>query len=337
MCLFAVVSLHAEDLTPTVGAIEVYGLHKMRAEKIRAVIGVQPGGKLPASKGDLEEKVEKISGVVASRIEAACCTDGKAILYVGIEERGASRLDFHPAPDGDITLPKELSDKYDDLLDAVNQSGAIGQTGESYSNGYSLLENSGGRGIQQSLIPLAATHLETLHRVVRTSRDAEDRAAAAYILQYGPRTVRTSQQLVDDLIYALQDIDDAVRANAMRSLQAMAIGARLYPEQGIQIPPAWFIQLLNSIVWTDRANAAKVLVTLTEGKGMKNQDTLDLLRERALNSLVEMAQWHDLNRALPAFLLLGRMEGMAEGDITKAWTGEDREEVIKAAQKKKRA
>ncbi len=92
----------------------------------------------------------------------------------------------------------------------------------------------------------------------------------------------------------------------MRSLTAMYVGGKSHPEQGITIQPTWFIELLNSIVWSDRHNASVALVDMTEDR---NQDTLELIRQRALHSVVEMAQWHDLSHALPAFILTGRLPG----------------------------
>jgi hypothetical protein len=87
-CAIPLVSAsRADDIAPRIGDIEIYGAHKVSLNKIRAVLGVKEGSRLPASKGELEDKLEKISGVVASRVEAACCLDGKTILYVGIQEK----------------------------------------------------------------------------------------------------------------------------------------------------------------------------------------------------------------------------------------------------------
>ena len=326
-------SLIAEDLTPRIGAIEIYGAKKVSVNKIREALGVQEGGPLPASKGEVEETLDKLPGIVASRLEAACCVEGKMILYVGIEEKGVPHIEFRPEPDGDITLPNELTENYSDFIDGVNQSMRLGQRGESLNLGYSLMENSGTRAKQQGFIPLAAKYMGTLHQVIRSSRDPEQRAMAAYILQYGPRTPRYTQPIVDDLQYALQDVDDTVRSNAIRALTAMYVGGKLHPEQDIKIQPTWFVELLNSIVWSDRHNAAVALAEMTENQ--RNGDALQLIRERALPSVVDMARWHDLSHALPAFILVGRLAGLPEKQIQDAWINSDHETVIKQALKRK--
>jgi hypothetical protein len=126
----------------------------------------------------------------------------------------------------------------------------------------------------------------------------------------------------------LHDSNDIVRSNAMRSLKAVAVGAKLHPEQNIVISPVWFVELLNSIVWSDRRNASLALVDLTESR---DPDTLALIHDRALYAVVEMARWQNLEHALPAFILTGRVAGFSEDQIRAAWISGDRESVIKKA------
>ncbi len=64
---------------------------------------------------------------------------------------------------------------------------------------------------------------------------------------------------------------------------------------------------------------------LTESR---NPDTLALLRERALPSVIEMARWRQLQYALPPFILAGRMAGLDEAVIKKAWLSGERDDVL---------
>ena len=165
-------------------------------------------------------------------------------------------------------------------------------------------------------------------RVVRESADPEQRAAAAYLLQYAPRSPRTTPIMIDGIQWALQDDDDTVRNSAMNSLRAVMVGAKLHPDQDIHIEATWLVALMNSVVWSDRFHASQALATLTE---TPNPFVLDLLRTRALPSVLEMARWHDLKHALPAFMLAGRLAGMDDAQIKQAWVSEDREPVLQAA------
>ena len=325
--LVITIAVSAEDITPRIGVIEVYGARKGAVEKIKSALGANQGDRLP-SREEAEDRIDKIPGITASRVEAVCCEDRRMILYIGVEERGGPHFEYHPAPAGQVTLPAELFGKYQTFLDAVAGSIRGRNADEDLTNGYSLMADPECRELQQSFIPPVEHDLATVDKVVRESADPEQRAAAAYLLQYGPRGPRTSKIIVDALQYALQDQEDNVRENAMRALHAVAVGAKLHPEQQIRIEPTWFIELMNSVVWSDRHNASLALVNLTESR---NRDTLALLRERALPSVIEMARWHDLQHALPAFILAGRLAGLDEKEIENAWLSGDREPVLEKA------
>ena len=315
------------DITPRVSVIEIYGAHKVSADKIRKALGAQEGGPLP-SREEAEDRIDKLSGIVASRIEAACCDNGGMVLYIGIEEKDAPHFEFHPAPTGTVTVPVELEGNYRTFLDSVAESLHGNTADEDLTNGYSLMADSQCRDLQQAFIPFVERNLNLLDRVIRESADPEQRSMAAYLLQYGSRGPRTSKVILDALQYGLQDQEDAVRQNALRSLEAIAVGAKVHPEQEIHVEPTWFIELLNSVVWSDRHGASLALVDLTQNR---DPDTLALLRQRSLESVVEMARWHDLRHALPAFILAGRLAGLDEKQIQKYWIAGTREPVLEKA------
>ncbi len=309
---------------PRVGVIDFFGLHRVNQERLRKALGVKEGDTLPGSKSDVEERLETIAGVVRARLEATCCEDGKAILYVGIEEKGAPHFDFRPAPEGTTLLPLEIVEAYEHFLEAVRDAVKRGETAEDLSRGHSLMVDADSRTVQEQFVALAGRHVETLRQVLRNSADQEQRAIAAYVIGYAPN----KSLIVDDLQYAMRDPDDTVRSNAMRALGAIAVLAREDPEQGIRFSVTWFVEMLHSLIWTDRNNAAVALVNFTE---KRDQRTLDLLKERALPSLAEMARWKHLPHALPAFILLGRIAGLPESEVQDHWNKGDREAVVKRA------
>jgi hypothetical protein len=308
LCL--VVSGLALAQAPRVGLVELYGVRKVSGERIRNAIGVAEGDPLPASKTEIEERLQKVPGVVLARVEAVCCAGDQAVLYVGIEEREAPHVEFRPPPHGNVSLPEAVAVTYHDFVayfGPVARSGdPSGPAAESY---------------RESFEHLATEHLDGLHQVLRESDDAEQRAIAAYVLGRAP----VLPAVVDDLQYAMRDDDQTVRANAMRALQAMAPIAARDPDLEVRVELTWFIELLNSLVWDDRYQAAAALAKLTESR---DPGTLDHLRERALPALVEMARWKTPAHARPAFVLVGRLAGLSEKDIEAAWTRGDREPVI---------
>jgi hypothetical protein len=309
---------------PRVGIIDFYGVRKANLGRLYKALGVREGEPMPPSKSAIEESLETVPGVVRARVEAVCCSAGDAILFVGIEEKGARHAEFRSLPTKDISLPAEILETHARFLRAVEEAARSGQSSEDLVLGHSRMADPACRALQERFVALAGEHLAVLRDVLRNSVDDEQRAIAATVIGYTPK----KRLVVDDLQYALQDSDDAVRGNAARSLAAFAVLARRDPELGIKVSPTWFVEMLNSIVWSDRSKACLALLHLTEDR---NADVLALVRERALESLAEMARWKSLPHALPAYILLGRAGGVAEADIHSAWERGDREQVIRKA------
>ena len=178
------------------------------------------------------------------------------------------------------------------------------------------------RALQEAFVDIATTYPTELRNVLREGSNEEQRAMAAYIIGYAPNKMR----VVNDLQYALQDPDDTVRDNAMRSLAAFAVLKQKDPTVEMKIEPIWLVALLNSLVWGDRHTAAVTLVTITENR---DPDTLSLIKERAMPALAEMAAWKTLAHALPAYILMGRAGGLKEAELQEAWSKGQRMAIIK--------
>jgi len=314
---------------PRIGIIDFYGLNKVQESRLRQALGVREGDPLPASKGGTEERLDEIAGVVESHLEAVCCEAGNAILYVGIEERGATHLDLREPPESDLSLPADILDTYRRFGAALEAAVRRGVTGDDLTQGHSLMADPSTRALQEQFPELARQYLGELRSVLRESNDDEQRAAAAYVIGYAPK----KSDVVNDLQFALRDADPGVRNNASRALVAMAVLARLHPALEIKVSPTWFIEMLNSLSWTDRNKAVMALQILTDSR---DANILAQLRERALPALIEMARWKSLGHALPAYVLVGRVAGLAEEQIQEAWSRGDRDFVIAAATGRKK-
>jgi hypothetical protein len=243
---------------------------------------------------------------------------------VGIEERGAVHFDLREAPEGEVTLAPEIMALYRRYFDAFEQAVRRGSTAEDLTHGHSLMADPLVREIQLQFPAVVETNLGDLRNVLRNSADDEQRAIAAFLIGYAPK----KDQVAEDLQFALRDADPGVRANAARALVALAVYARLNAGSGIKLEPTWFIEMLNSLSWSDRERSLKALQILTDGR---DPAMLEQMRNRALPALVEMSRWKTLEHALPAFILTGRVAGLSEQQIQDAWTRGDRESVIAAA------
>jgi hypothetical protein len=324
--LLAAASLQAQDLR--VDVLDFYGLRKVSESQIRKTLGVREGDRMPPSKGDAEAKLDQIPGVVEAHLEAVCCDNGQTILYVGIEEKGAPHFDLREPPEREVALPEEIAGTYRRFLEAAQAAARRGSTGEDLTHGHPLMADGSTRAVQEMFPALADQYRLQIVDVLRNSSDEAQRAMAAYVLVYASR----KSEIVNDLQYALKDADAGVRNNAARSLVALSVLAKLDPASDVRISPTWFIEMLNSLSWSDRDRALRALDVLTESR---EASAIDQLRERALDSLLEMARWKVLNHALPACILLGRIAGMTEPEIQDHWTRGERQLIIAAASKTK--
>ena len=296
---------------PRVRGINLYGLHKVTAERILRATKLHVGDALPGSKGDLEDAVSEIPGVVQARVEAVCCAGPDVIVFIGIEERGGPHVGFRSDPSGGAALPDPLAAAYREYAGAVARA----------ASGKPAVDT---RDWRQQFASFAEEHPVELREVLREAAEPEQRAIAAAFMGFAPR----KQDVVDDLQYAMQDPDEQVRDRVLDSLNVVALLAAKRPQLGLHVSPTWLIELLNSVVLNDRLQAVDVLITLTD---QRNRAVLDQMRDRALPSLVEMARWETLRYALPPFLLVGRLAGLQDEQVQRRWSAGEREAVIAKA------
>lgn len=300
---------------PTVGRIEVFGNDRFSRDKILKLLAIEEGAPLKQSRDDLETRLAKTNGIVEASVESYCCDKGKLIVYVGLEERGAAHVDYHQPATDSAELPEDVKILYGQLLDAL--ASAPPNMTDNQSLGYSLASDPDVGRLQLQFLPLAKKHEALLRRVLRENTDEDQRSAAAYALGYAPK----SQAMVNDLQFAMRDADPGVRRTAMRSLTALAVFAQKNKDDvEYRVQPTWFIQFLQSPVWSDRRDAALSLVDLTSPAlpATYRENVLSQIRERALPALAEMSRWTHLEHALPGWILLGRATGLTETAIQSA-------------------
>jgi hypothetical protein len=176
------------------------------------------------------------------------------------------------------------------------------------------------RAIQERFIEYARD-VTQLRDVVHHSSEAEHRALAAQILGYAA----DKADVIEDLVYGMNDSSEAVRNNAMRALAVMAAAS---PGLARRIPVEPFIGLLNSPEWTDRNKASLALMGLSQSR---DPGLLETLRHQATVPLVEMARWKARGHAMPALMILGRIGSQSDEAIYAALDRGEREAVINAA------
>jgi hypothetical protein len=306
---------------PPIGIIDFYGLRSISEQQAREALQIKEGDAVPDSRGEIERRLEALPNVQQARLNFVCCEAGKVILYVGIKERGAPTLQFRPAPRGRTKLPDSMVQAGDALSDAVTRGAEHGDVSEDDSQGHALFHNPEARAVQERFITFAAQDLKLLRAVLRESSEAHHRALAADIIAYAAN----KRDVVKDLVYGMSDPDEDVRNNSIRALAVIAGFARASRNLRIKVPAEPFIEMLNSIIWTDRNKSSAVLLQLTE---QRDAAVLSSLRQRALQSLAEMSRWKSPGHAGAAFFILGRVGNLSDDEIQKAWSSGNRQLLI---------
>jgi hypothetical protein len=313
------------------GIIDLYGLSRLSAGDVRAALTVREGDTIslqgderPAFMSASEARLLTLPGVRRARINLVCCDDGRAIVYVGIEERGAPAMSFRAVPAGDGHLAADIIRAGKEFGEAFTRAVERGAAGEDRSQGHALQFDSVTRAVQERFVTYANRDLHALRHVLRTASNAAERALAAQVLGYAA----DKSAVVGDLVYGMGDPSESVRNNAMRALLVIA---EMTPRAGTpvpRIPPDPFIALLSSPVWSDRNKASHALLALTPNR---DRIVLQELRRRAIPPLVEMARWRSDGHALPAFVILARIAGFPDESAHELWRRGEREVVIRSA------
>lgn len=317
-----------------IGIIDVYGLSRWSAADVRAALTFREGDTISlegeeraALMAASEARLVTLPGVRQARINLVCCDNGRAIIYVGIEERGSPTMSFRAASVGDAHLATDIVRAGEEFEKAFTIAVERGEAGEDRSRGHALQFDSATRAVQESFVSYANRDLHELRQVIRTSSHAAERSLAAQVLGYA----NDKSAVVDDLVYGMSDPSESVRNNAMR---ALVVIAEMTPRAGRSvphIPPDPFIALLSSPVWSDRNKASLALLALTQNR---DRMLLQALRRRAMPSLVEMARWRSEGHALPAFIILARVADYSDEPALELWQRGEREVVIRAALKR---
>ena len=314
-----------------IGIIEPYGLSRVTVDQVRGALTFKEGDTIslggdprPAFLAASEERVAQLPGVVRARTHVVCCDQGRAIVFVGVEEAGAITMQFRAAPAGATRLAADIVQAGEHFSQAMMLAVQRGDAAEDRSEGHALNHDPAMRVIQQRFVVYARRDLPALRLVLGNSSDAAHRALAAQVLGYAT----DKQAVVQDLVRGMADPSEEVRNNAMRTLLVFAEAVPSVNRPVPRIPFEPFIALLNSPVWSDRNKASGALMALSAGR---DPELLARLRKQALVPLVEMARWKSAGHALAPFIILGRIAGSPDDAIFAAWDRGDREAIINAA------
>ena len=320
-------ALTAQKSAP-VGIVDFYGLRQITEAQVRQALRIVEGDTITESSlRSAEKRVRALPGVSDARVDGVCCDDGKTLVYVGIEEKGTPALRFNPPPKGDARLPDDVLRAGAAFEAAFEKAAERGDLQEDQSQGHSLLHDPAARAVQEGFVALADRYGQQLREALRDSDKREQRALAAQVLGYA--TDKAS--VVGDLSSAMRDSDAEVRNNATRALWLIAAFARKVPDRKIQVSADPFVDLLNSLTWTDRNKSSLALMSLTEAR---DPALLSTLRQKAVPSLTEMARWKSRGHAVAPVMILGRVAGIPENELVSLAASGSHAAIVDAALKR---
>jgi len=311
----------AQPASERVGIIDFYGYGLLDPAQLRAALPFKEGDVVPSKevKQAAVDALVKATGRTAAKIERVCCLeDGRSTVFVGLAELDAPPVRYNAEPTGGIKLPKDAHRLFAQLEKDTSAAVKKGDSREDDSEGYALMKNPEARGDQLKLRDWVRANTATTYRVVETSRFADERADAAEALGYAEH----SPEQIAALVRASFDADEDVRDNAIRALSVLC---NLGVEVTRRIPAARFVAMLHSLDWTDRNKAGFLLLMLSQSR---DDAVLDALRAGALGPLREMAQWRDWGHAGFAAVILARLGGIPDDQVTPAKVPE----ILKAVQ-----
>jgi hypothetical protein len=296
------------DSPRSIGSIDFFGLRKVSEAEIRK--------HLPFKEGDpLEDKqhrpdgatIAQAVGVAQITLAYICCTpDQKVMVYVGVAEKPVRQVRTPPVFTGTARLSEDMIRADEEFGTQIREAISRGQASEEHSQGHALSENYPPlRAVQQKFLDYARDHAALASEVLATSADTQHRSVAAVILGYAPDKRAAAAALAQ----GVSDPSEGVRNNSSRALGVIAEYSVAHPELGIRIDPAPFVDLLNSVVWTDRNKGLMVLTQLTAGR---EPGLMKFVGKLARPALIEMCRWKNPGHAFQACLVLRRVEGLAD-------------------------
>ncbi len=306
--LVVLTTVHAQQLR--VGSLEYFGTKDVDVEKVRRSLNALEGEQmnledLPKLTTQVKTSVKSTIGAEPTDVATVCC-DGhdRWTIYIGLTGKNSQPIKYNPTPKGKVHFQPEVVTLYQQAMDLLMES-VHAQAKEERTEGYALSSYPPLRAKQMAMREYALGHAALIRQVLNDSADKEQRVVAAQLLGYAAQ----DDLQIRSLLLASRDREETVRNNAVRALGVLAESnttiARKIPAQG-------FIDMLNSGGWTDRNKVGYLLSILTKSR---EPHLLNLIREGALDSLLEMAVWRDYGHAQSSRFILGRIAGIPEDNL----------------------
>jgi hypothetical protein len=315
----------AAPATKTLAAIDVFGARHASPDEIIATSGLVVGSAVVFGSEEFGEQMKAANERLKQRYHfpfvevspisyfASSPDAGKVFITIDVVEReDAARLSFAREPSKDVPDPDGLIAAwlaYEEALWPLQRSGELRppftcKGGMHCALGFNhpQLEQ-----MEDAFIEKAPGRMKELTAVLRGDRQANRRAAAAFVLAYG----KDRKEVVDALLPSIDDPNAGVRNNVVRVLVMIQKDA-----DTVVVPLKAALHVLRFPTTTDRNKAGYLLANIAEHASPAEK--MRIARE-AGDTLLVMAAMQQPNNRDPAIKILEAISGETHGTDVEAW------------------
>ncbi|MDC0714423.1 hypothetical protein POL68_38565 [Stigmatella sp. ncwal1] len=310
--------------------IEVFGTHLPKEQVLECFMGLPaPGTDVDMAAGDFIKALQEGKARLQERFSPAfvrtSVTNYEAnktvAVTVDLVDKGDEwRLAYAPEPTGSAVDPAGLLaawNAYHSRMWKLVNAGEISSKDTACPRAFHCFYGATDPRLlplEEPLVEGVPHHLAELVQVLRTDKDPEKRATAAYLLAYG----RSREELIQALVPSMNDAGEAPRNAAMRVLWQAQQGA-----DRALLPLEPVLRALHGPLISDRNKAGAMLQALAEKdpsiRGRALRDAGDVLLEMA-----GQRQIIDREVALKALQALSGKDFGSDVEAWRAWVKETR-------------
>jgi len=296
--------------TYVLGGIDIFGATKTPKSVILGIIDIKEGTPITADVVvALDQKLRDTGKFAYSQVSSTAFGNRKSYLSVDVVEKAdAKRLDFYPAPTGNVAVPQELLDwvrRYEKASFQLFQTKP--REMRDIDSGHFLDVDEGLRQYQEKMVEMVPPNYDILVKGLREDKDPVKRAECATLLGYA----KDKKAVIIPLEAALKDPAVDVRAAAARSLVPIAY---LAAHTAVPFPLDPVLEMARYPTSSDRAKAVAILLQLSA-----DPVNFPTIREKIGGILVEMAAAHQPVQREHSLTLLSIVTGESYGKDLAKW------------------
>src|SRR5256885_3822826 len=133
-------AMFAQDEPRHIGSIDFFGYAGFNLDQIRSALPIHEGDRYAGPVETIESINKAITSVIGrppTDVDPVCCdAHGNYMIYVGLPGASIKQTKFNPVPKGKTHFPSQITELYEQTMDALSASVLKGNSREDRSKGY---------------------------------------------------------------------------------------------------------------------------------------------------------------------------------------------------------